>query len=524
MLSTKSIKSDSISGLVVFLVALPLCLGIALGSKVDPISGIIAGVIGGLVIGFISNSQVSVSGPAAGLIAIVVSSVETLGTFQIFLLAVVLAGVIQLLLGVLKLGSLANFIPNSVIEGMLAGIGITIFLKQLPHAVGYDKDFEGDESFMQPDGENTFTEIFKALDYVSIGAITVCIISLLILILWDKYKLQNKVKFLPGALVAVVASIVISSLFIGTSFEINQEHLVKLPTSFSEIKSGLSQPDFSHFLNVDMWVVAFTIAIVASIETLLCVEAADKLDLEKRYTNPNLELKAQGIGNIISGLVGGLPMTSVVVRTSANINAGAKTKLSTIIHGALLLVCVLTIPFILNLIPYATLAAVLLLIGYKLASPKLFTKFFSHGWNQFLPFIITVVGVVGIDLLKGVLLGLLASIFFILRENLRKAYIFKAEEFEDGDQVRIHLAQEVSFLNKASIKESLVSIPENTKVIIDAKDTEYIDYDVLEIIEDFVQHQSKDKNIEVRLKGIDENFKLAKSDKEFNNFELKHKK
>lgn len=252
MLSTRDIKSDAISGLVVFLVALPLCLGIALGSKVDPISGIISGIIGGIVIGFISNSNVSVSEPAAGLIAIVVTSIETLGSFQIFLLAVVLAGVIQLILGYLKSGSLANFIPNSVIEGMLAGIGITIFLKQLPHAVGYDKDFEGDETFMQPDGETTFSEIFKALDYVSLGAILVCIVSVVLLLVWDKYKLQNKVKFLPGALVAVIVSIVLSSLFTGTSFEINQEHLVKLPTSIEEITKGLSSPDFSAFLNLKM--------------------------------------------------------------------------------------------------------------------------------------------------------------------------------------------------------------------------------------------------------------------------------
>ncbi len=517
----KHLKSDSISGLVVFLVALPLCLGIALGSKVDPISGIIAGVIGGIVIGFISNSNVSVSGPAAGLIAIVVTSVATLGSFPTFLLAVVLAGVIQLLLGLFKLGSLANFIPNSVIEGMLAGIGLTIFYKQLPHAVGYDKDFQGDEAFIQPDGENTFTEIFKALDYVSIGAITICILSLIILISWDKFKLQNKIKFLPAALVAVAVSIVVNILFKNTFFEVKQEHLVQLPTSIDEIKKGFVLPDFSQILNGKMWVIAFTIAIVASIETLLCIEASDKLDHDKRYTNPNLELKAQGVGNILSGLIGGLPMTSVVVRSSANVNAGAKTKLSTIIHGVLLLVCVLTIPFILNLIPYATLAAVLLLIGYKLANPKLFKKFYNLGWNQFLPFIITVNAVFFIDLLKGVLLGLFASIFFILRENLKKAYIFKESEFEDGDRIKIHLAQEVSFLNKASIKESLMAIPNYTKVSIDARDTEFIDHDVMEIIEDFCKFQSKERHIEIKLKGIDENFKLIADEKKYNNLKLK---
>lgn len=313
-------------------------------------------------------------------------------------------------------------------------------------------------------------------------------------------------------------------LFKETLLEIKDEHLVSLPTTFEGIKKGLVFPDFSQITNEKMWIVAFTIAIVASIETLLCIEAADKLDPEKRYTNPNLELKAQGIGNILSGLIGGLPMTSVVVRTSANVNAGAKTKLSTIVHGILLFVCVLAIPNILNMIPYATLAAVLLLIGYKLASPKLFTKFYKFGWNQFLPFVITVIGVVGIDLLKGVLLGLFASIFFILRENLKKAYIFNEGNFEDGDKVKIHLAQEVSFLNKASIKESLFAIPQNANVTIDARDTEFIDHDIIEIIKDFYTYHSKDKNITIKIKGLDENFNLIKKDKQYNNLEVKKHK
>ncbi|WP_374542530.1 SulP family inorganic anion transporter, partial [Flavobacterium sp.] len=325
-----------------------------------------------------------------------------------------------------------------------------------------------------------------------------------------------------AALVAVIVSIGINLLLKNSALAINEEHLVKLPTDFEAIKNGLSTPDFSAFLNLKMWTVAFTIAIVASIETLLCIEAADKLDPEKRYTNPNLELKAQGLGNILSGLIGGLPMTSVVVRTSANINAGAKSKTSTIIHGFLLLVCVLAIPKVLNLIPFATLAAVLLLIGYKLATPKLFKKFYNYGWNQFLPFIITVIGVVSIDLLKGVLLGLLSSILFILRENLRKAYIYNTEKIEEGDRIELVLAQEVSFLNKASIKESLLNIPMGTTLIINANETEYIDLDVLEIIQDFVQVQAVDKNIKVQLKGIDAHFKLNNTTKKFNNFKIKH--
>jgi MFS superfamily sulfate permease-like transporter len=407
---------------------------------------------------------------------------------------------------------------------MLAGIGISIFLKQLPHAVGYDKDFEGDDSFWQADGENTFTEIFKALDYISIGAFTICIISLIILILWNKFKVQDKIKFMPGALVAVIVSILLNMLFKGTAFEIRNEHLVNLPifNSLNDFANVFVVPNFSAITNYQVWLVGATIAIVASVESLLCIEAADKLDAQKRYTDPNVELKAQGIGNILSGLIGGLPMTSVVVRSSANINAGAKTKLSTIIHGVLLLISVIAIPFLLNKIPLATLAAVLLLIGYKLASPTLFKKFYSLGWYQFLPFIITVIGVVRIDLLKGVLLGLFVSIFFILKGNLKKAYSFHKEEFHDGDKIKIHLAQEVSFLNKAAIKESLQELPENSKVTIDATDTIYIDHDVIELIVEFCKFTAVEKNITIKLKGFDEQYNLIHHE-DLNHITIKHK-
>ncbi len=526
-ITTKHLKSDLFSGLVVFLVALPLCLGIALGSlgaDASPFPGIISGIIGGILIGYLSKSHVSVSGPAAGLIAIIVTAIGTLKQFDVFLLAVVIAGVIQLILGYLKSGSLANFIPNNVIEGMLAGIGISIFLKQLPHAFGYDKDFEGDDSFWQPDGENTFSEIFKALDYISIGAVTICIVSLILLILWDKYKIQDKIKFMPGALIAVIVSILLNIAFQGTAFEIRAEHLVNLPVfnSFDDFVNVFVFPDFTAITNYQVWVVAATIAIVASVESLLCIEAADRLDPQKRYSDPNNELKAQGLGNILSGLIGGLPMTSVVVRSSANINAGAKTKLSAIIHGIFLLISVISIPFVLNKIPLATLAAVLLLIGYKLASPKLFIKFYKLGWSQFLPFLVTIIGVVAIDLLKGVLLGLLISIFIILKGNLKKAYSFDKEELHDGDKIIIKLAQEVSFLNKAAIKESLQELPENTTVTIDATDTVYIDHDVIELIEEFCKFTSIEKNITVKLKGFDAHYNLSHHET-LNHITIKHK-
>jgi MFS superfamily sulfate permease-like transporter len=424
----------------------------------------------------------------------------------------------------LKSGSLANFIPNNVIEGMLAGIGISIFLKQLPHAFGYDKDFEGDDSFWQPDGENTFSEIFKALDYISIGALTICIISLLLLLLWDKFRIQDKIKFMPGALVAVVISILLNIAFQGTPLEIKDEHLVNLPefNSLNDFINVFVFPDFSAVTNYQVWVVAATIAIVASVESLLCIEAADRLDPQKRYSDPNNKLKAQGLGNILSGLIGGLPMTSVVVRSSANINAGAKTKLSAIIHGIFLLISVISIPFVLNKIPLATLAAVLLLIGYKLASPKLFIKFFKLGWLQFLPFIITIIGVVAIDLLKGVLLGLFISIIIILKGNLKKAYSFDKEEFQDGDKIIIKLAQEVSFLNKAAIKESLQNLPKNITLIIDATETVYIDHDVIELIEEFCKFTSEEKNIKVKLKGFDAQYNLSHHEL-LNNITIKHK-
>ena len=370
----KHLKSDLPSGLVVFLVALPLCLGIAMASGAPLFSGIISGIIGGIVVGSLSNSHVSVSGPAAGLTAIVLTAISTLGSFELFLTAVVIAGMIQLILGFLGAGSISNYFPNNVIEGMLAGIGIIIFLKQIPHAFGYDPDFEGDVSFFQLDGQNTFSELFHVLNHVQLGSILITLISLVILIVWSKIDFLKKIKLVPPALVAVIVSIVLNEFFIqsGSSLVIATDHLVSLPIpeTFDELKDIIITPDFSAIFNSKVWIVALTIAIVASIETLLCIEASDRMDSQKRYTDTNVELKAQGVGNIVSSLLGGLPMTSVVVRTSANNAAGAKSKMSAIIHGLLLLVSVLSIPTILNKIPLATLASVLLLVGYKLANPK----------------------------------------------------------------------------------------------------------------------------------------------------------
>lgn len=511
-----NLNSDFAAGLVVFLVALPLCLGIAMASGAPLFSGIISGVVGGIVVGYLSQSHISVSGPAAGLTAIILTAVTDFKAFDVFLLAAFLAGAIQLILGFVKAGSISNYFPNNVIEGMLAGIGIIIILKQLPHAVGYDTDFEGDEAFFQTDGNNTFSSLLGFFDYIQLGSIVITLISLAILISWDKLPALKKLKLIPGALVAVVVGVILNEIFTvsGSTLAIQKEHLVSLPipTSFEEFKNIIITPNFSSITNQKVWVVALTIAIVASIETLLCIEAADRMDFQKRYTNPNVELKAQGIGNMISSLLGGLPMTSVVVRTSANNNAGAKSKMAAIIHGVLLLISVLAIPSILNKIPLATLAAILLLVGYKLAKPATFLHFWHYGKDQFVPFIATLLAVVFTDLLKGVALGIIISIIFVLRGNLKRAYIFRKEEYEDGDIIHIDLAQEVSFLNKAAIKSTLAKIPENSKVIIDAKDTVYIAHDVLDLITEFNEIRSKDLNIKVKLKNFKNEYRLENTD------------
>jgi len=523
-----NLKSDFSSGLVVFLVALPLCLGIALASGAPLFSGIISGVVGGIVVGYLSQSHLSVSGPAAGLTAIVLTAITDLGSFDTFLLAVLIAGFIQLALGFIKAGTISNYFPNNVIEGMLAGIGVIIILKQIPHAFGYDPDFEGDESFFQLDGQNTFSELFHVLNHVQLGSILITLLSLVILIVWNKIDFLKKIKLVPPALVAVIVSIILNEFFIqsGSSLVIATDHLVSLPVpeTFDELKHIIVTPDFSAIFNSKVWIVALTIAIVASIETLLCIEASDRMDSQKRYTDTNVELKAQGVGNIVSSLLGGLPMTSVVVRTSANNAAGAKSKMSAIIHGLLLLVSVLSIPTILNKIPLATLASVLLLVGYKLANPKTM----KHFWEkdkifQFIPFILTFFAVVFTDLLKGVALGMIVNIIFVLLGNSKRAYKFRKEDYQEGDIIHIDLAQEVSFLNKSAIKSTLNALPENSKVVINANDTVYIAHDVLDLIYEFEKIKSKESNINVKLVGFKEAYNLENSNDYKNTVTFEHK-
>lgn len=498
------IKENFPSGLVVFLVALPLCLGIALASGAPPLSGIIAGIVGGLVVGSISNSNISVSGPAAGLTAIVLTAITDLGAFDIFLCAGIIAGIIQLVLGFVRAGSISNYFPNNVIEGMLAAIGIIIILKQIPHALGFDKDYEGHQSIFD-NGLNFgyFSELFGAIHP---GAIIVTLVSISILIIWDRVHFLKRIKMLPGALVAVVAGIALNEIFkmTGSSLAIETQHLVSLPVpqSLNDFKNLITMPDFNGFLNPKVWIAGATIAIVASIETLLCIEASDRLDVQRRITDTNLELKAQGIGNLVSSFIGGLPMTSVVVRSSANANAGATSKMSTIIHGILLLICVLSIPVILNLIPLSTLAAVLIMVGYKLAKPATFKHFWQLGKFQFIPFVATVIAVVATDLLKGVGIGLAISVFYILQGNMKRAYYLSREKLDDADEITMKLAEEVSFLNKAAIKKTLKNIKPNSTVIIDARGTSYIATDVLEMIQDFANIRAKEEDINVELLGF----------------------
>ncbi|QQR99061.1 MAG: bifunctional SulP family inorganic anion transporter/carbonic anhydrase [Sphingobacteriales bacterium] len=530
------LKENLSAGVVVFLVALPLCLGIALASGAPFFSGMIAGIVGGIVIGALSNSALSVSGPAAGLAALVLASISSLGSFETFLLAVVIAGTIQAILGIIKAGSISNYFPNGVIKGMLTAIGIIIILKQIPHALGYDEDYEGDLSFIQLNGENSFTSIINSIEHVHLGAIIITIVSLLILVFWDKPAIKKRVGFIPAGLVAVIVSVVLNQIFIAgnLSLAVLGNHLVNIPVpnSFSDFIGFFTTPDFTQITNKDVWITGITIAIIASLETLLSIEAIDKLDPQKRITNTNRELKAQGIGNIVSGLIGGLPITSVIVRSSANVNSGGKTKVSTIFHGLLLLLSVIAIPSVINKIPLAALASILLITGYKLAKISIFKEMYANGKYQWWPFIITVVATVFTqDLLQGVGIGIVVSVLAILKGNMKHAYYFHNEKHQMGDIIKIKLAEEVSFLNKASIKQTLAHLPENSKVIIDASASTYIDFDVLELIKEFRDYQAKNKNIAVALVNFKEVYNIEEdgavsieSENLLNDFKLRYMK
>lgn len=496
-------RKDLPASFVVFLVALPLCLGIALASGAPLMAGVIAGAVGGIVVGLASGSSLGVSGPAAGLTAIVLTGIAELGSFELFLTATVLSGLLQIVLGLIRAGIIAYYFPNAVIKGMLSGIGIIIVLKQIPHGLGYDMDFLGDQEFIQQDHHNTLSELMYMLDGVSLGAILVTLVGLAVMLLWQTKRIQAStiLSMFPGPLLAVVSGIVLAQLFNGHElFAINGGHYVELPDIAGV--SDLSSPALSGLLDPRVWKLALVIAIVASLETLLCTEATDKLDPLKRVTPTNRELYAQGIGNIASGFLGGLPVTQVIVRSSANVQAGGRTKLSAIVHGGLIVISVLLVPGLLRMIPLASLAAILLLIGYKLIKPALFKHYWQAGPMQFLPFVITVLGVTFTDLLTGVGLGLAVAFLDILWKNYKVPFHFEPKDHPTGMPVHIELSEDVTFLNKAAIKRALSELPDNTKVVLDASRNVVLHPDVAEIIMEFCQYAGQ-RGITCELIGFD---------------------
>ncbi|MGJ1321725.1 SulP family inorganic anion transporter [Sphingobacterium faecium] len=493
-LSKRDLKYDVPASVVVFLVALPLCLGIAMASGAPLFAGLLTGVIGGVVVSSISKSPLSVSGPAAGLTVIVLGAIQSLGAYETFLLAVVIAGVIQLILGVVKAGMIGNYFPSSVIVGMLAAIGITIILKQIPLALGMMEThaFELDNGH----GIGAFTDTL--MSSIGPGALIICILSLIVLIYWSKIPKLNKI---PAPLIVVALGIGLSFVFNGTRFQLAESQFVLVPivNSFAEFTGLFTLPDFTQIINKEVWIVAFTIAIIASLETLLSIEAVDKIDPFKRNTPTNRELIAQGVGNITSGLLGGLPMTSVIVRSSANVNAGGRTRQSALLHGIWLLLAILIIPNVLNFIPLSCLAAILLQTGFKLAKPALFTSMYKKGLDQFIPFFATIVAIVLTDLLMGVGIGLVVATFYILKANMQNAFKFDIVKQDDYDKAVITLAEEVSFLNKAPIQQKLYSLPKSVGlIVINGTASKFIDKDVIEVIKDFQQNAlTKGKRIEL---------------------------
>lgn len=506
-------KYDLPASIVVFLVALPLCLGIALASGAPLFSGLIAGIVGGIVVAMLSKSPLSVSGPAAGLAVIVLSAIQSLPSFEAFLLAVVLAGVIQLILGVARAGIIGDFIPSSVIKGMLAAIGLILILKQIPHAVGYDGDFEGDESFWQFDGKNTFSELWLMLqEQLSVGALLISFVSLVFLFWWDSAKAKSFKKgwlgSIPGPLVVVIFGVAANAMFINylPALTIRAEHLVAVPVaeSVQGFFSQFSTPDFSLITNKEVWITAFTLAIVASIETLLSIEAVDRIDPFKRVTPPSRELIAQGAGNLVSGLIGGLPITSVIVRSSANVSSGARTKASAIAHGLLLLLCVIAIPRLLNLIPLSALAAILISVGYKLTKPEIFLKKYEMGWVHLIPFVVTIVTILATDLLIGVCTGLVVSAFFIIRANFKSAF----EVSQSDQQFTIKFNKDLSFIHKYELKRVLDTVPADANLMLDLSAIGFIDLDNAEIINNFVEG-AEFKGIKVTIKRKKENHNMV---------------
>lgn len=490
------LSRDIPASIVVFLVALPLCLGIAVASDAPPISGVIAGIVGGIVVGLISKSNLSVSGPAAGLTAIVSAAIATLQSYEAFLAAVVIAGVFQIILGIARAGIIGDFIPNAVIKGMLAAIGIILILKQFPHLIGYDDDPIGEIEFIQPDGRNTFSEILQAIHFITPLALVIGSVSLIFMFLSDSSMIKKYYifKIFPPALFIVIMGVCINE-WVSIDLKLSGDKLITLPEfdSITDFYFETPKPDWSLvFVNKQIWISALTLAIVATLESLLSIEAVDKLDPDKNITPTNRELIAQGSGNIVSGLLGGLPLTSVIVRSSANVMSGAKTKMSAILHGVMLLVFVWLGPELLNKIPKTTLAAILIYTGYKLAKIDLFKEYYKKGWNQFLPFIITVLAIIFTDLLIGIAIGWAVGLYFVIRSNFKSALVF----VKDEERYLIRFVRDTSFINKSSLKKILEKIPSNSAVLIDATPANFIDQDIIDIVNDFIIN-AEGRNIRV---------------------------
>jgi len=484
--------ADIPASVVVFLVALPLCLGVALGSNAPLFSGIIAGIAGGIIVGILSGSALSVSGPAAGLTAVVAIAIGKLPVYEAFILSVCIAGVLQIIFGFLRAGIIGDYVPNAVIRGMLAAIGIILILKQLPHLVGYDKNFSGDEAFIQIDKQNTFSELIYSINYLSPVAVFIGLFSIAILILLEKpfFKKKKIFKYIPAPLIVVIAAISINAYFInsGSRFAVEENHLVNLPipNGFNSFIGFFTFPDWKYLGNITVWTTALTIGLVASLETLLSIEAVDKLDPYNRRTPANRELKAQGVGNLVSGLLGGLPVTSVIVRSSANVDSGAKSKFSTIMHGSLLLFSVMFIPGLLNKIPLSALAAILIVTGYKLAKPSIFLEFHQKGLDQIIPFVVTIIAILLSDLLIGILIGMGVGLFFLIRSNFKSSVMV----VHDNNKYLLRFRKDVSFLNKPIVKEKLESVPENAFMLIDLTRADFIDKDIIDVINEFLHHNS----------------------------------
>lgn len=511
MFELNNLKKDVPAGIVVFLIALPLCIGVALASGAPPISGIISGVIGGIVVGAFSKSPVSVSGPAAGLAAIVASVIAGLGSFELFLSALLLAGFIQIILGYAQAGFIANYFPNNLIKGLVVAIGIILMLKQIPHALGLDSNYQEDFAFFQKDGENTFTELLKAIQFLSPGALIISAVSLSVLIFWPKVSTVRKIDFFPVSLFVILLGVLLNAFFgaFVPNLTVQAEHLVQIPTlNLDNFGSYFHLPSPGDFVNFRVWQAALMLAVVASLESLLNIKAIDKIDPHKRETPQNHELVAQGLGNMLAGIFGGIPMTSVIVRSSLNIQSDNATKMSTIFQGIFMLVSVLLLGGVINMIPLASIAVILIFTGYRLVDVSLFREMYKKGWQQFLPFISTIVAIVFTDLLSGVLIGLSVSVFYLLRSNFKNPFTLEENKIHIGEVVKLELPNQVSFFNKASIMDTLWSIPPQSKVLIDATASDYIDDDVLEIINDYKNVVAPERNIQLNVLGLKERYQL----------------